>query len=579
MIREFKRQNIILLLFCLFSLIKLQAKQNTDSIEKYRYIYLEALVQEMKGNTSGAFDLMSYALELNPKAAEVYYKIADYLLLVNEGGKARKFLERASELSPKNLIYLQALAGFYYENNEINKTLFILKKIYNLSTYDRDKLLDIMYALYEANKDYKNMLIVIDEMDKLGGDYKEITLRKMGVYSQMGDIKKEHTALLSLLHRYPENLDYQLMNANWLLRYKRLKEAFNVIQSVLKKYADNIDAKLTLLDYYTEIGNNIKRNGIINQLLSSTEVDEIKKAQLLALKVQDSKKKNYKDSVKVLNLFDKALSTAKDKYDILILKLEYLKKIKANSSEIYKVYDTLIQLYADDISVLTNVLASYIPNLIDNNKLDKALSLSKKGQEIEPTNIAFYFYEGIVYYQQKNNDAALKSFSDFFTHVDDSSDTTVVATVCSFMGEIYIEKKMYTDAFKMYDKAISLSPNDSYTLNNYAYYISLYGDDLEKAAKMSYKTVQAEPTNQSFLDTYAWILFKQCKYKEAKKYIDKLLKANANVESGILEHAGDIYYKAGFNRESLEFWKKSKAKGNQSETLKRKIEQQKFLVE
>ena len=138
---------------------------------------------------------------------------------------------------------------------------------------------------------------------------------------------------------------------------------------------------------------------------------------------------------------------------------------------------------------------------------------------------------------------------------------------------------MYTDAFKMYDKAISLSPNDSYTLNNYAYYISLYGDDLEKAAKMSYKTVQAEPTNQSFLDTYAWILFKQCKYKEAKKYIDKLLKANANVESGILEHAGDIYYKAGFNRESLEFWKKSKAKGNQSETLKRKIEQQKFLVE
>ena len=378
MIREFKRQNIILLLFCLFSLIKLQAKQNTDSIEKYRYIYLEALVQEMKGNTSGAFDLMSYALELNPKAAEVYYKIADYLLLVNEGGNARKFLERASELSPKNLIYLQALAGFYYENNEINKTLFILKKIYNLSTYDRDKLLDIMYALYEANKDYKNMLIVIDEMDKLGGDYKEITLRKMGVYSQMGDIKKEHTALLSLLHRYPENLDYQLMNANWLLRYKRLKEAFNVIQSVLKKYADNIDAKLTLLDYYTEIGNNIKRNGIINQLLSSTEVDEIKKAQLLALKVQDSKKKNYKDSVKVLNLFDKALSTAKDKYDILILKLEYLKKIKANSSEIYKVYDTLIQLYADDISVLTNVLASYIPNLIDNNKLDKALSLSKK---------------------------------------------------------------------------------------------------------------------------------------------------------------------------------------------------------
>ena len=41
-----------------------------------------------------------------------------------------------------------------------------------------------------------------------------------------------------------------------------------------------------------------------------------------------------------------------------------------------------------------------------------------------------------------------------------------------------------------------------YCMNNYAYYLSINGDDLQKAEQMSYKTVQAEPKNATYLDTY-----------------------------------------------------------------------------
>ena len=40
---------------------------------------------------------------------------------------------------------------------------------------------------------------------------------------------------------------------------------------------------------------------------------------------------------------------------------------------------------------------------------------------------------------------------------------------------------------------------------------------------MSQKTVKAEPTNSTYLDTYAWILFLQERYDEARAYIDRAL--------------------------------------------------------
>ena len=41
---------------------------------------------------------------------------------------------------------------------------------------------------------------------------------------------------------------------------------------------------------------------------------------------------------------------------------------------------------------------------------------------------------------------------------------------------------------------------------------------------MSYKTIKAEPANATFLDTYAWILFVQGRFEDAKIYIDETLK-------------------------------------------------------
>ena len=80
---------------------------------------------------------------------------------------------------------------------------------------------------------------------------------------------------------------------------------------------------------------------------------------------------------------------------------------------------------------------------------------------------------------------------------------------------------------------------------------------MDKAEEMSYLTVKAEPTNGTYLDTYAWILFEKGKYAEARIYIDQAMKHEGDKSSVVVEHCGDIYYLNGEHEQAVEYWKQA----------------------
>ena len=67
-----------------------------------------------------------------------------------------------------------------------------------------------------------------------------------------------------------------------------------------------------------------------------------------------------------------------------------------------------------------------------------------------------------------------------------------------------------------YEKSLEYLPENVIVLNNYAYYLSLRGENLEKAKQMSEKTLELFPEEANYLDTYAWILYKLKDYETAK---------------------------------------------------------------
>ena len=104
------------------------------------------------------------------------------------------------------------------------------------------------------------------------------------------------------------------------------------------------------------------------------------------------------------------------------------------------------------------------------------------------------------------------------------------------------------------------------------------GKQLEKAAQMSYRTVQAEPDNSTFLDTYAWILFRQKKYADALQYIDMAVDNDTTGSAVIIEHAGDIHAVNGDIEGALKHWNEALEAGSANgKAIRRKIKEKKYV--
>lgn len=100
-------------------------------------------------------------------------------------------------------------------------------------------------------------------------------------------------------------------------------------------------------------------------------------------------------------------------------------------------------------------------------------------------------------------------------------------------------------------------PDDPLVLNNLAYTYAVQNIKLDDACRMSAAALKADPGNAAFLDTMAWVLYRQKKYKEAADVIEKAIAAfGEDIHEGLeaLEHAGDIYFALGDNIQAKLYW-------------------------
>ena len=127
----------------------------------------------------------------------------------------------------------------------------------------------------------------------------------------------------------------------------------------------------------------------------------------------------------------------------------------------------------------------------------------------------------------------------------------------------------------MYEKALSYNASNIPVLNNYSYFLAMEGRDLDKAERMSAQAVKAEPDNATYLDTYAWIFFKQGNYSLARIYLQNALD---KTKEELFEHCGDILFMLGEVDEAVTYWQKALEAGSESaELLQKKIKNKKYI--
>jgi tetratricopeptide (TPR) repeat protein len=146
-------------------------------------------------------------------------------------------------------------------------------------------------------------------------------------------------------------------------------------------------------------------------------------------------------------------------------------------------------------------------------------------------------------------------------------------------GEAIYKMGNKQQAFDLFDQSVELDPDNHIALNNYAYYLSLEGKNLDKAERMSGIVIERFPDNATYLDTYAWVLFRKGEYSLAKFYMESAINNDTEGSPTINEHYGDILYKSGNIEEAVKYWEKARELGGESELLNRKISERKYFEE
>ena len=539
--------------------------------QRFKYFYLGAVDQQMKGNYAGAFDLLNHCQEINPDAAEVYFMRSAYHALLNNDSLSLADIQKAAELNPQNNVYLERLAGAYIGSGKYDEAIEAYEKLY-ANNHDRDDVLNVLIRLYGQQKDYDNMLQTINRLENLEGSSEEITLARMRVYAVKGDKQAELAELKDLSKKHPNDMNYRVMMGNWLLQNELPADALKEYEYVLAQEPDNLMAQMSMLDYYNAIGQDSLAAELQEKLVVSPSTPLNSKMTLMR-GIVNSNEQQGGDSTEVLRIFRHILAQPQKTSDMWELQAAYMSLKQMPQDSIDNSLRGALEVAPDNAGVRLQLIQSKWKEQL----FDDVISLCKPALEYNPDEMAFYYFLGLAYFQKDEKDKALHTFQLGVSQINSESNKEIVSDFYAIMGDILHEKGREQEAYVAYDSCLQWKDDNLGALNNYAYYLSEKGKDLQKAEKMSYRTIKAEPKNSTFLDTYAWILFMQGRYEEANIYIEQAVQNDSTVSDVILEHAGDISAKLGNMKKAVEWWEKARDAGGNSKVLIRKIKLRKYL--
>lgn len=535
---------------------------------KFEYTFIEALKQKMIGNQQAAVTLFSECLVINPNSSSAMFELAKIHASSGDQTSSSLLLEKAIKLSPENKWYKLLLAQIYQQGKQYQKAADIYKQLYALDSENLEYLY-MNAALLNSAEKYELSIDAYNELEKKIGVNDQISVEKQQIYQAAGKKKEALAELQKLIESNPEEPRYYGLMADYYLSEKDEANALKYYMKILEIDPDNGFVMFSLTSFYREREDKEKaweyvRKGFLNK---SVEVET--KIQYYLLMTADPENSFFSDD-QISELVDILVNTNKDDFRVFTVYAEYLirqGKLKEARDQLRQVLET----EKDNYLIWERML------MISNDLLDFKSVETDAAQAIDlfPSQPVLYGLRAVALLQLQRYPEALNMLDEGEPYLLDNKPMKIQFDL--YRAEANYKLGRVGEAFKAFDNVINLDPDNWLAMNNYAYYLSIRNENLEKAELMSGRAVKANPDNPTYLDTYAWVLFMRKDYTLAKFYMEIALKNGGDQNGVIVEHYGDILFMLGQKDQAMEQWRKALAIGDGSELLSEKIKQGRYL--
>ena len=526
-------------------------------------LFMEANTQKLLGNYDVAYDLFLKCLTADPGDAASMYELARIARIKSKTEKAIDWAETATKIDKKNVWYLKLLAELYQENMQFDKSIEVMEQLVELNPTDLEYLYDLALShLLVGN--YQKSIDVYNIIEEQIGVTEEISIQKQKIWLRLKKPDKAIEEVENLCAAWPTDSRLKSILAELYLANDMDEKALATYLDIAEQDPNNTYIQISLSDYYRKRGDHKKsfehlKTGFTNPYLDLDTKVQILLAYFTAKEYYEDQKEEAEELATILvethPLEAKAHSIQADLYyqaEEWENARTSLRKVLSLDSSNYVVWEQL--LFTES-------------NLED---FEAMRDESKTTIELFPQQPLPYLFSAVANYQFEDHEQMIKDLErgkDFVVRND-----LLLAEFYTYLGDAYHQVGEDEKAYKAYDASLKINSDNPLVLNNYAYYLSLEGKELDRAKKMAKKSNELDPDNASNQDTYGWVLYMLGDYEAALEWIGMSVKNHGTANSEVLEHYGDTLYKLGREKEALKYWKKAlDADNGGTEFLKKKV--------
>lgn len=547
---------------CSKRIVSAPAEVDRRADNRYDYILAEALRQKYVGDVGEAATLFEKCIELDKKRAVPYFELAQMYSSAGISGKAMYYASRAARLEPGNYWY-QLAAGSLFTQYELKDSALVYFK----RALDADRkaveINGILAGLYAEKGEAARADSLFRVIDGEGALTPDMSLMMISGLVGRGEYEEAAGRTNKLIDQYPDQIRFKALLADIYFEQGLRERSDSIYTDIIEKNPDDIESQLLYLISLVYRKEYSGISGFLNNIFRSDVVERERKIAVAQRLAGDSAymvnnteslisalvilEENYPGDEEVMSLRPGVYETA-GMNDLAIKRYE---EILSDGRAGFWFKERLMILYAEkkDYTKLYSLASAYSR---DNNR-----------------SILGKVYYALAAMELKEYEVADTELKKALILAGNNDQMKV--QVISMMGDLKFRMKDYETSYSYYEQALKISPDDPLILNNYAYFLAEGNMDLKKALKMAEMVMAKEGDNPTYIDTYAWVLYKMGKYREAQKEMLRIFEKGAEKDPELLEHMGYIKKALGKCEEAVVYWKESLERDSSKSYLEKEI--------
>ena len=529
--------------------------EETEFTDAYRFL----LVDE----PTKAITALEKLVMKNPANAAAHYALATALIKTGKTAEALAASQKAYQLDKDNAYYLLQVAELYVKQKRYPDAEELYESLLAKGPETIEYGVELA-AIYLFDDKPDKALATYDRVEKTMGMNEEITRQKQRIYLKQNKVDKAIEEAEKLISSEPADPDFLVEGAELLVANDRVPLAITWLERALKLSPDSPQAHMMLADIYRRQGDLDKSSAALQKVFANPNLEAGLKARILSsyVGVAGDSPTAKLDALKMAQELSRQ-NPADAKAQVMLADLLMQQNQKAEARDayvraarldpsIYEVWGAIVQIDGD--------LA----------QIDSILVHSEKALEVFPNQGLLWYSNGSAHLYKRHYQEAVDALEESRKLL--ASNEKMKAEINGQLGDAYNGLRDHAKSDAAYEEALKADPANDRVLNNYSYFLSLRKENMPRAKAMSTELAKRHPTNATYLDTHAWVLYVMKDYAGAKQFLEKAIQSDpANVSGTILEHYGDALFQTGERAKALEQWKLARKKGETSDRIDQKI--------